>query len=66
MVGGSDASSNTGSSGLRWKGISTKKAFMTGFPSGGQFLQRFMYLHSERLLLLVLEHLAGLLRSMRG
>jgi hypothetical protein len=38
---------------------------MTGFPSGSQFLQRFMYLHSERLLLLVLEHLAGLLRSMR-
>jgi predicted esterase len=35
---------------LRWPGISTEKVIMLGFSGGGQFVQRFMYLHSERLL----------------
>jgi hypothetical protein len=35
---------------LRWPGIETQKVFMMGFSGGGQFVQRFMYLHSERLL----------------
>jgi predicted esterase len=35
---------------LRWPGIETQKVFMMGFSGGGQFVQRFMYLHSEKLL----------------
>lgn len=36
---------------LRWPGIATEKVIMMGFSGGGQFVQRFMYLHSQRLLL---------------
>lgn len=34
---------------VRWPGIATQRVFMMGFSGGGQFVQRFMYLHSERL-----------------
>jgi hypothetical protein len=34
---------------VRWPGIATQRVFMMGFSKGGQFVQRFMHLHSERL-----------------
>jgi predicted peptidase len=36
----------------RWTGIATQRVFMIGFSGGGEFVQRFMYLHSERLLII--------------
>ena len=35
---------------LRWPAIDSSKFLLTGFPGGGQFVHRFMYLHHERLL----------------
>ncbi|RDW76934.1 hypothetical protein BP6252_04987 [Coleophoma cylindrospora] len=35
---------------LRWPGIATQKVYLMGFSAGGQFVHRFMYLHSDRLL----------------
>lgn len=34
----------------RWPGIRTDKVFMMGFSGGGQFVQRFLCIHPERLL----------------
>lgn len=33
----------------RWPGVETKQFYMMGFSGGGQFGQRFLYLHPERL-----------------
>lgn len=33
----------------RWPGVETSKFFMMGYSGGGQFGQRFLYLHPERL-----------------
>jgi poly(3-hydroxybutyrate) depolymerase len=35
--------------GTRWPHIDTKKIFLMGFSGGGQFAQRFLYVHPERL-----------------
>ena len=34
---------------VRWPGIRTDRFSMIGFSGGGQFVQRFLYLHHERL-----------------
>lgn len=34
----------------RWPGIRTDRVFMMGFSGGGQFAQRFLYVHPEKLL----------------
>lgn len=34
----------------RWPGIETEKFYLIGFSGGGQFVSRFFYLHSDRLL----------------
>jgi poly(3-hydroxybutyrate) depolymerase len=34
---------------MRWPHIDTKKIFLMGFSGGGQFAQRFLYVHPERL-----------------
>lgn len=35
--------------GARWPNINTEKIFLMGFSGGGQFAQRFLYIHPDRL-----------------
>jgi len=35
--------------GARWPNINTEKIFLMGFSGGGQFTQRFLYIHPDRL-----------------
>jgi len=35
--------------GARWPNVNTEKIFLMGFSGGGQFAQRFLYIHPDRL-----------------